>query len=296
VNNLLRLLVFCAGLVWGVGAEGWAADELQFVPDAGVRVDHASNPIAEIDEASGQIQLMVELHLPRRRVTMFSQDGLIFSTEQARDLRTMQGPTVKLPNGIFRRFLYDPRVAQLLSEVSTDGIQFSRESGSCYTLPAVDRGTFGVYDVFLDRAGGVVLLYVGDLHGLNNIRRAYSTDEGATFHFERADVLGDAKFGGAGRSFVDHKVIRLSDGRLRLFAMQGGRGIYSFISGDEAQTFHQEPGTRLAREDFNEIDALSLHDPTIIRLLDGRYRMYVCAKIVSDEADEHEVIVSATTR
>ena len=66
-----------------------------------------------------------------------------------------------------------------------------------------------------------------------------------TFSFEQADVLGDAEFGGGPQSFVDHKVVRLSNGRLRLFTMRQGV-IYSFLSSDDGKTFRQEPDARLA--------------------------------------------------
>jgi hypothetical protein len=224
-----------------------------------------------------------------------SQDGLIFSTEQAQEVRLAQGPTLKLPDGTIRRFYHDPQAVHLLSEVSRDGIRFSREPGVRYSPHPTDRGTVGVYDVFLDRSGGVVLLYIGDMYGLNNIRRACSTDGGMTFQFERADILGDAERGGGPQSFVDHKVVRLPDGRLRLFAMRQGV-IYSFLSTDDGRTFRQEAGVRLAPENFKELDVLSLHDPSIIQLPDGRYRMYVCAKTFVDGDGEDEVIVSAATR
>jgi hypothetical protein len=296
VKSAIRLLLTfgVAGSFYWVVAEGWA-DELRFIPDAGVRVTHASNPIVKLEDGpSAEMRLTVTLRHPHRRVTMMSQDGLAFSVDQAREVRGMQGPTLKLPDGAIRRFFYDPQAGHLLSEVSGDGVRFSSEPGVRYTPHPTDHGTFGVYDVFLDRSGGVVLLYVGDMHGLNNIRRAYSNDAGMTFHFERADVLGDAEQGGGPQSFVDHKVMRLSERRFRLFAMRQGV-IYSFLSTDDGTTFRQEPGVRLAPEDFDELDVRSLHDPTIIRLPDGRYRMYVCAKIVSDDVGEDEVIVSATT-
>ena len=53
---------------------------------------------------------------------------------------------------------------------------------------------------------------------------------------------------------------------------------------------------RLAPEDFEELDAFSLHDPGIIWLPNGCYRMDVCAKVSSNDRDEYEVIVSATTQ
>ena len=60
-------------------------------------------------------------------------------------------------------------------------------------------------------------MYVGDLNGLNNIRVAYSTDGGMRFHFERGDILRDAVLGDGSKSFVDHKLIQLPEGRYRMY-------------------------------------------------------------------------------
>src|SRR5262249_25971716 len=149
-----------------------------------------------------------------------------------------------------------------------------------YSPQPGDRGMIGVYDHFVDSAGGVVLLYIGDMFGRNNIRRAYSPpgDNGLNFRFERGNLLGDDDAGGGGNSYVDQKSIRLADGRVRLFTMKQG-SIYSFISDDEGKTFRLEPGIRLQPASFPDVPVKSLHDPWVVRLPDGRYRMYVCASV-----------------
>ena len=79
-----------------------------------------------------------------------------------------------------------------------------------------DKGWMGVYDVYVDQQDRVVLLYLGDKDGLNNVRRAVSTDQGWTFTFQRGDVLGDAadaRARGANAAFVDQKSTLLHDGR-----------------------------------------------------------------------------------
>ena len=134
--------------------------------------------------------------------------------------------------------------SQIGSLFSADGVTFTPETGVRYTLQPADKGTLGVYDAFSDRQGGVVLLYLGDLPGLNNVRRAYSRDNGLTFTFDRGNILGDDNAGGGANSFVDEKSIRLPDGRIRLFTMRQ-HTIYSFVSVDDGYSFVRDPGTRL---------------------------------------------------
>ncbi|MBI2957408.1 MAG: exo-alpha-sialidase [Chloroflexi bacterium] len=204
-----------------------------------------------------------------------------------------------LPDGTYRSYIWEPRAGGLVSETSRDGVSFSPDAGVRYALQPDDKGQMGVYDLFVDRSGGVVLLYIGDMFGLNNIRRAYSKDNGWTFTFDRGNILGDATFGGGGRSFVDQKAIVLSDGRIRLFTMKAGT-LFSFISADDGRTFSQE-NFQLRPQDFKEQRLVSLHDPQPVRLPDGRYRIYVTG-IVDDgrpagqsDRNAKQVIVSATT-
>jgi len=155
----------------------------------------------------------------------------------------------------------------------------------------------GVYDHYVDPQGRVILLYLGDKAGLNNVRRAVSTDQGWTFTFARGDVLGDsadARARGAQNAFVDHKTTLLHDGRRRLFAMRRGCAIYSFVSSD-GDVYDREPGARVTTTAFGDLPVRSLHDPVVVRLQDGRYRMYVAAALQNATGPEGSVIVSATT-
>lgn len=270
--------------------------DLDFKPDSGVRVDQASNPIAKMTK-DGAVQLMWNAHGSDGRTTPMnsvSTVGLDFTANARPVAGAAVGPTIRLKDGTWRKFIMRPNTSHMTSESSQDGVKYVPEHGVRYFAHASDKGSTGIFDFYRALNGDVVMLYLGDLHGLNNLRRAVSRDDGWTFVFERGDVLGDAAAGGGSNSYVDHKIIRLSDGRLRLFAMRRGQAIYSFLSLDDGKTFVLEPGTRLKREDFSEFNVLSLHDPSVVRFPDGRYRMYVCARI-SDGAGSKEVILSATT-
>lgn len=281
-----------------VGVGTAAADDLRFVPDPGVRVELASNPEAGLD-LTGVVFLYYEDQAAqgpgeRARVAL-SVDGLDFQPGAVPADRANDPRRVRMPDGAWRLYQLT-REATLTSSHSVDGLQFTEEPGLRYSAAPEDRGEMGIYELFVDSAGGVVMLYLGDLHGLNNTRRAYSTDGGLSFHYERGDVLGDTLLGGGGRSYVDITTNPLPDGRRRLFAMQGGQGIYSFVTADEGVTFTQEPGARVAKADWTEFQVVGLFDPTVVRLPDGRYRMYVCGQIDEPGGRSRSVILSATTR
>jgi len=272
--------------------------ELVFVPDVGFRVENAVLPAPSVD-GSGVVYLFYEEPgppgKPGTRMVAAAADGLTFANARqptAQDL-AHHPFTVRLPDGAWRRYLCDQRTAEMKSESSTDGVTYWLDAGVRYQAQPGDHGTIGVYDVYVDPAGGVVLLYVGDMYGVNNVRRAYSPpgDNGWTFAFEDDNVLGDAGAGGTVHSFVDQKSILLPDGRRRLFVMKQGT-LYSFISAD-GKTYAPEPGTRLAPRDFTGFTVITLHDPVVVRLPDGRYRMYVAARLAGSEF--RWAIVSATT-
>jgi hypothetical protein len=191
----------------------------------------------------------------------------------------------------------------ITSESSLDGTVFTKDEGIRYSPSEEDMGTLGTYDIFVDTEGGVVLLYVGDLRGLNNTRRAYSPpgDNGWTFSYERGNVLGDEELrpdhdtGGGAWTYVDINSVILPDGRRRLFAMKGGTQIFSFISDTELRSFSLEPDVRLSKSDFTALEVISLHDPMVMEIEDGRYRMYLHLLITDDTGAERTAIVSATT-
>lgn len=175
---------------------------------------------------------------------------------------------------------------------STDGITFTAVSGVSYSPSSVDNGTSGVYDVFLDKAGvNLTLLYLGDLFGANNTRRAKSTDNGVSFGYQARNILGDDGVGGGGNSYVDINSLVLPDGRRCLYTMKGGMAIWSFSSSDWL-AFAPETGPRVSRTDWTEFPVTGLFDPTVVRLPNGRYRMYVTAQVAADR----QALVSATTR
>ena len=73
--------------------------------------------------------------------------------------------------------------------------------------------------------------------------------------------------------------------------------IYSFTSNDYGATFIQDIDYRLRFDDYDEFEVLSLNDPKVILLPDGRYRMYVASMIRTGQANDDIKwsIISATT-
>ena len=288
-----------------------ATDDLTFVPDPGIRMHPASNPAASVDPQTGTVYLFYEdrTTTPGKRMLATSSDGLNFSGSRlTTDADNLHFPyNVHLPDGTWRKYMFDNAGGQLKSQSSADGIHYKPDPGVRYSAQPADNGKIGVHDQYVDADGGVVLLYIGDMQGVNNVRRAYSPpgDNGWTFTFEEDNVLGDITAGGGGHSYVDPKSILLPNGRRRLFTMSQGSSppqpgvrsagkIFSFISQD-GKSYSLEPGTRLQAEDFTEFTVWSLNDPVVVQLPDGRYRMYVAALITAGTNEQEWVIVSATT-
>lgn len=265
---------------------------LTFTFDSGLRLEHATNPQPGIDPATGETWLYYVDRRMNREMVAKSADGLTFGPPaEPRGSWKNDPRNTRMPNGTWRRYSWDMRTSQFTSSVSTDGASFAPEPGIRYTPQSRDNGTMGVYDVFSDTQGGVVLLYIGDMFGLNNVRRAHSRDGGLNFTWDRSNILGDETAGGGPNSYVDQKSIRLPDGRIRLFTMKQNT-IHSFLSIDDGYSFQLEPGPRLERSAFEGATLRSLNDPVVVRLADGRYRMYVAAL----RSDDVWVVVSATTR
>ena len=277
--------------------------DLNFIPDSGFRIETGSNPAPGIDLDTGITYLYYSDGPDKYLAT--STDGINFDDPITPTGYKNDPRRVLLPNGKWRLFEYHPNEQEMQSRISTDGDQFTREEGVRYKPQENDNGTIGVYDIFTNKRNEVVLLYIGDMYGVNNVRRAYSTDNGLNFTFQWGNVLGDDDAGGNGNSYVDEKSILLPDGRRRLFTMKQGSEapqpdkkvtqIFSFISNDDGDSFTLEPGTRLEPADFNQFDVYSLHDPWVVILSDGRYRMYVCARIEDGSGGYKFAIVSATT-
>jgi hypothetical protein len=246
----------------------------------------------------------------------WSRDGLAFDNaapwnDERVDMR--HNPhVIAMPDGTYRQYLWDMHGQFFYSTSSRDGKHFKRDPGMRYMGHhsgdpcEEDNSSIGIYDMFWNRGGELVMLYLGDNNGpYDSVRRAVSRDGGNTFIFDRGNVLGDCYDVKQKQNHVDQKHIILPDGRIRLFTMVGGGPpqpgarrccrIYSWISEDDGETFEQEPGMRLAPEDFRDLDVYSLNDPFVVRLKDGRYRMYVTA-LIYENGEAREAIVSATTQ
>ncbi len=273
---------------------------LTFVADPGVRVDHAVLPKPFVDD-EGRVHLFYQREtLPIRDMYAVSADGLTFPDgreQQSSDLR-YHPFRVRMPNGVWRMFSWDPRQSGITSRSSGDGTAFGEDGGVRYSPHESDRGWMGIHEEYVDGQGRVVMLYLGDRYGLNNLRRAVSVDQGWTFTFDRGDVLGDAATAreqGPAHAFVDQKSIALDGAARRLFVMKQGCAIYSFLTTD-GDHYAQEPGWRVSINSWTDRSLRSLHDPVVVRLPDGRFRMYLAASLNAPAGSSlHQVVVSATT-
>ena len=270
---------------------------LSFAPDSGIRMNLAALAKATIGEDGLTYLFYEDKSMERLKDPIASShDGLVFGEGESSDSSVRHPYAVHLPDGTWRNYILS-KDNVITSESSVDGKEFTEDQGIRYSPSQVDKGTLGTYDVFVDRDGGVVLLYVGDLRGLNNVRMAYSPpeDNGWSFSYAWGNVLGDDDAGGGSRTYVDIKSVELPDGRRLLTAMKGGSHIYSFISDVTLKLFTLETGVRLSASDFTELDVVSLHDPMVTELPDGRFRMYLHLHIRDEKGADKTVIVSATT-
>ena len=309
VSHTVRMSLFVVliGVGIGVGTAGAAAGaapnpDLTFFADPGIRIDHAGLACPSVDPATGLVTLYYEDNLTHRARVATSANGLVFvpGVEPVQWLDDPRVLTMPEPdaqgNPIYRRYLREPD-GTFVSESSSDGVHFRRDPGIRYRPQPIDRGTIGVYDHFVNDDGAVVLLYIGDMAGVNNVRRAVSEpgDNGTVLQFDRGDVMGDASAGGGPNSYVDQKSIRLPDGRRRLFVMRQGT-IYSFLGEDDGTGFVLEDGVRLAPEDFAPLHVRSLHDPWCVRLPDGRYRIYLHGWIEDSDGGRNAILSATTAR
>jgi hypothetical protein len=300
-------LAQCGDDPWLVAAGETDADatDLLFVPDEGYRVDGGANASPAVDPETGVIWLYYS-DGPNQYRTV-SKDGLTFTAgERPTDWQLDPRGTL-LPDGTWRRYAYVPSEEAFHSQVSEDGITYAPDDGTVhYSLQPEDDSWAGVYTAFTNAFDKVVLIYLGAEPG--TARRAISYDGGNNFVFDQANLLGDVDYKDCKWIHWDPRATLLEDGRVRLFTMVQGPlpahpghrivgAVYSFISDDGTGEFTLEAGVRLQPSDFSGLFLWSLHDPWVIQLPDGRFRMYVAAKATDDAAGNNlrSVIVSATT-
>jgi len=299
----------------------------EFVVEAGIRIDYASNAKAgyNSDSTVGKVGTYMYYNdssntqnSPERGggpgpLYAFAEDGLTF--DEPTTVETIPGACndgsegmmnighperLELPDGSGWRMYsqYFKNIDSTMvfeafkSSFSEEGVLFCGEEGSRYNLGPNDQGSMGVYTTFAAEhsdTSQVVLLYLGDLYGVNNLRRAVAGGDGYEFVWERDNVLGDAGTKSS-EVYVDISTVPTEEeGTRRLYAMRGGEGIYSFITTDDGKTFEQEEGARVLARDFD--DAMpeneyvcGVFDPTIVHYHDENgsitsTRMYMTGDI-----------------
>lgn len=294
---------------------------VSFTLDAGYRINFGSNPRI-MDYQDGELSLGYEYQAVElvdtpgeRGYIAFSTDGLNFTGHRQFAPGENRGKGVLVDGTTWRRYAEDQETGTVRSESSVDGVNFVPDEGYRYDLNEHDGGRMGVRTFFVDKYGGVVLLYNNNtiVNGEEVIlvKRAYSPpgDAGLNFTLTEDDVIGMTHDDGTMQSFPDPHAIVLPDGRVRLIVMQQDRNqpmppsgrtgtIYSFISADgdlfafEAELF--------AWDSFSEFEVRSLNDPKIVGFEDGSYHIYVAAMVPTETGEEDQgeykwIIISATS-
>ncbi|MBI4447126.1 MAG: hypothetical protein HY645_14625 [Acidobacteria bacterium] len=120
-------------------------DGLTFIVDPGIRVDNAVLPKPYRDPKTGTFYLYYqdESTKPSRELVASSSDGLVFGAGITPPNRANDPTRLLLPNGVWRRYLYDPQSSQLKSASSNDGLQFTNDLGVRYQPQAIDKGSMG---------------------------------------------------------------------------------------------------------------------------------------------------------
>lgn len=300
---------YAVALAWAPGSDppqfdlASASRNPRLVPDAGVRIHQASNPFASVDSVTGTTYVGYQDRTGGGDKFQSSSDGLVFANPTAVTYtnRSVDSRSTPMPDGkTWRLYQLNPQTAVMTSYLSTDGNSFTSEAGTRYHAQAGDNGSMGVYDLYTAGDGALVLVYVGDLHGKNNLRMARSTDNGLSFSFVKGNVLGDDDAGGGGSTFIDNKTIALADGRRRMFTMRAGE-LQSFVTTD-GYSWSREPGTRISYRDFAAVGVTiySLNDPVPVIDQQGRLKVYVAASTSGAGSETPGntdwVIVSATWR
>lgn len=284
----------------------YGQDDLIFVPDGGIRVDSAGISKALIDTAGSY--LIYYSHGPDQGLAV-SEDGLDFTVVNIQDHPDHRHHV--LPDSTHRRYFVEIEddTARLKSQSSDSGSGFSMDPGNRYVFPSNDAITDPhVYATYFNNAlGEVYMVYLaGEIDNARSIH-AEPGNNGWDLGSYTTDIFGDSVLGGGNQSYWDPHAIVLPDDRVRIFTMnQHGHPvppaepkgtIYSFTSEDHGMTFTQDPDRRLRFDDYTEFEVLSLNDPKVILLPDGRYRMYVASMIRTGPGDDDIkwAILSATT-
>jgi len=280
--------------------------DLIFFPDDGIRLDSSGIRKVLIDPAG--VYILYYTQGPNSGVAT-SEDGLNFTIDDPQNYPSFRYNL--MPDGSYKHYFIDidNDTVKLNSSSSTDGVTFNLDNGNRFVFPPNDAITStNVYStIFNNILGEVYMIYLaGEIDNARSIR-SESGDNGFHFGSYTTDIFGDSALGGGNHSYWDPDAIVLPDNRVRIFTMnQHGHPvppaapkgtIYSFTSADHGETFVKDPDYRLRFDDFVEFEVLSLNDPKVILLPDGRYRMYLASMIRTGQGSDSLKwsIISATT-
>ena len=298
MKKYLFIFIFCSLL--------YSDNDLIFIPDSGIRID--SSGISRVLIEPTGVYILYYTQGPSNGVAV-SDDGLNFTIEDPQNYPSFRYKL--MPDSSYMHYFIDivNDTALLKSRSSIDGVTFTLDSGNRFVFPANDAITSAnVYSTFFNNIlGEVYMIYLaGEIDNARSIK-SESGNNGWNFGSYTTDIFGDSVLGGGNQSYWDPNAIVLPDNRIRIFTMnQHGHPvppavpkgtIYSFTSNDHGVTFIQDPDYRLRFDDYDEFEVISLNDPKVILLPDGRYRMYVASMIRTGQGNDDIKwsIVSATT-
>ncbi len=282
----LLFVVILLGTVLSTGAAPTALLETMYFGDPGIRIDEAQCRAAGIDSALEAV-LVVALAGGGTEAVYRSPDGSSFVMDaqpgsEIVDPRWMNWPGVE---GAWFRVAVSEQ-GQLLA-FRSDRSTFEEQIELTGELP---DGAVSHACALINASGDMILLIAVEtsptatvlavslmLEDLDCLALESSNDTGVTVDM--------------GSSFG---TVVLSDGRIRLYTSVAGK-IMSAISDNGGTKFAPEPGVRVAPGDFTSLSVQALSDPRCVHLADGRYRLYMTARISPSDGTGSQAIVSATT-
>jgi hypothetical protein len=307
ILTVLIIVIVAGALIYatnnGIGLVsdlGSGTDNYTFTIDEGLRADYASNPMV-IAQTQESLTLAYESHstqlkfAPQDKVKLIeTTDGVTFNQIENNTNSQVRPPGIKMPNGQMIRYVFQPENGGVFASISTDGTNYEVQPDLVYAASAEDASDareFGVYTYFLDKDGGVVLLFNStDDNNDIVVNRAYAAPQtnGLSFDLQATDILDGTL---DNELYADPNVLVLNDGTIFLIIMnqtegakppQGKQGtIHGYTSTDDGQTFNYQ-GQLVGYDDFEEFEIFSLNDPKLVQFADGTIRIYV-AGMVKDE-------------
>ena len=178
---------------------------------------------------------------------------------------------------------YDNATTRILSATSVDGMHWQPESGVRLSSQQGGAGDFRVVSSEVVPAigdSGKLRMYFESCPGTqsqqNSIRSAVS-DDGLNWEVEAGHRMAVD-----GCNLCAPRIQFLDDGRCRLYFYQRSVGIMSAVSVDGIE-FASEPGVRIS--DGGPNNRITAFAPEILRLPDGRLRMYYAGYREGQSAD-----------